>query len=65
MVRRLAIPILIVGAAAGAWADRIPPGSELEYPGFAQFYNLEYDEALVVFRAQVQSQPSADAESHR
>ena len=50
--------------AVGANGEQIPPRGALEYPGFAHFYNLEYDEALNVFRAEAKAQPSADAYNH-
>jgi tetratricopeptide (TPR) repeat protein len=33
-------------------------------PGFAQFYNLEYDEALAIFAEQAAQHPTADAYNH-
>jgi tetratricopeptide (TPR) repeat protein len=62
-VRGLTISVLMLGATV-AHGERIPEGAALEYPGFPQFYNLEYDAALAVFRAKAQSEPSADAYNH-
>ena len=62
-MRELGIAILLLsGAAAGA--DKVPPQSALDFPGFTEFYNLDYDQALTLFRAATQSQPSADAYNH-
>jgi tetratricopeptide (TPR) repeat protein len=62
-LREFAISILMLGSAV-AQGERIRPGAALEYPGFAQFYNCEYDQALAVFRAKARAEPSADAFNH-
>lgn len=54
---------MLVGAV-GAYGEQIPPRGALEYPGFVHFYNLEYDQALALFRTEAQAQPSADAYNH-
>ncbi len=44
--------------------ERKAPANALEFPGFTEFYNLDYDQALTIFQAVAQSQPSADAYNH-
>jgi tetratricopeptide (TPR) repeat protein len=61
-VRGLAIAMVVLGVAYAE--DRNAPKNALEFPGFTEFYNLDYDQALVVFRAAAQSQPTADAYNH-
>lgn len=62
MIRGIGFSIVLLAASANG--ERIPPRGVLEYPGFAHFYNLEYDQALTVFRAGALSEPSADAYNH-
>jgi tetratricopeptide (TPR) repeat protein len=45
-------------------AERAPTASVLQDPGFAHFYNLEYDQALADFRAAAAASGSADAFNH-
>ncbi|HTB10428.1 MAG TPA: hypothetical protein VK752_02595 [Bryobacteraceae bacterium] len=52
----LAIPMVVAGSLHETLAAQ---------PGFANFYNLEYDEALAVFVSQTEGNPpSADAYNH-
>jgi tetratricopeptide (TPR) repeat protein len=62
-VRGLAVAMLVLGAAA-AEAERNPPHSALEDQALADFYNLDYDQALELFRAESVSRPSAEAFNH-
>ena len=61
-VRGLAIAMALLGVASAE--ERKPPANALQFPGFTEFYNLDYDQALTIFRAVAQSQPSADAYNH-
>lgn len=45
-------------------AERLPSAGVLSDPGFAHFYNLEYDQALELFRAEAAATPTADAYNH-
>ncbi len=62
-MRGLAIAILVLAAAA-AEGERIPPHSALEDQALADFYNLDYDQALELFRAEAVSRPAAGAFNH-
>lgn len=50
-------------AAGLLYSERLPPIVLLD-PGFDHFYNLEYDQALAVFNAEVAVRPTADAYNH-
>jgi len=61
-VRGVAIAMVLLGVASAE--ERKPTANALQFPGFTEFYNLDYDQALTIFRAVAQSQPSADAYNH-
>ncbi len=64
-MRKLGFEFVIVAAmAAGALRAERLPLIVLVDPGFDHFYNLEYDQALKIFDAEVAARPSADAYNH-
>jgi tetratricopeptide (TPR) repeat protein len=55
---------MLVLASAAAEGERNPSRSVLDDAGLADYYNLDYDQALQIFRGEIAARPAPDACNH-